>query len=61
MWHKIQLDYFPTLQVYVFLVRAVEYGEHIEHFANSEDKALEGWTVTVGAEVHLRAKPMTEL
>jgi hypothetical protein len=43
------------------LVRAIEYGEHIEHFANSEDKVLEGRTVTEGAEVHSRTKHMTEL
>jgi len=47
--------------MYVFLVRAVENSEHIEHFANSEDKVLEGWTVTVGAKVHSRTKHMTEL
>lgn len=45
----------------MFLVRATEYGEHIEHFANSEDKVLERRTVTEGAEVHSRAKHMTEL
>jgi len=29
-----------TLQIYVFLVSAIEYGEHTENFANSEDKVL---------------------